>query len=258
MNQKELIRTFKRLLYIVLLFTAAALVISFIERKEASPANQVKIEIDRLPDGNRMINEKDVLLTIERSFGFELEGLPLGSVDVERLERVLEEDPFILNADVFIDARNGVNIRIIQREPILRIIDNNGLNYYLDRDGFKMPLSKHFSARVLVATGNIPPHVPDFLVRDRHILKDLYLLSHDLRNNEFYNALIDQVYVSNRGELSLIPKVGKQKIHLGKYTNINDKLNRLKIFYQEGMPYEGWRKYSSIDLRYKGQVVCQK
>ena len=32
------------------------------------------------------------------------------------LERVLEEDPFILDAETFIDAQNKVNIHIVQRE----------------------------------------------------------------------------------------------------------------------------------------------
>jgi cell division protein FtsQ len=35
-------------------------------------------------------------------------------------------------------------------------------------------------------------------------------------------------------------------------------LNRLKIFYKEGMPYEGWRKYETINLKYSGQVVCKR
>ena len=36
------------------------------------------------------------------------------------------------------------------------------------------------------------------------------------------------------------------------------RLRRLKTFYREGLPYEGWRKYSSFDLRYADQVVARK
>jgi cell division protein FtsQ len=70
--------------------------------------------------------------------------------------------------------------------------------------------------------------------------------------------LIEQIYVSNTGEFTLIPKVGDQKILFGNYTNVKDKLENLKIFYQEGMPYEGWQKYRTINLKYKGQVVCER
>lgn len=258
MNSKELIKTLKKLSWVALLFAAAAVVISAIEKKETSQVAEVLIDIAPLKDSTWMIRNGDILLTIERSFGYALESLPIVSVDVERLERILENDPFILNADVFLDARNRVNIKIEQRQPILRIIDNNQLNYYLDRDGKKMPLSNHFAARVLVATGNIPPFVPDFLSQDKHVLKDLFLMTETILQDQFMNAMVEQIYVSNRGEYSIVPKIGDQKIILGSYHNLDEKIERLKIFYQEALPYEGWRKYKTIDLRYEGQVVCKK
>ena len=64
--------------------------------------------------------------------------------------------------------------------------------------------------------------------------------------------------MSNLGEFTLIPKIGDQKILLGKVMDAGQKLERLKIFYREGMPYEGWRKYKTIDVRFAGQVVCKK
>ena len=74
----------------------------------------------------------------------------------------------------------------------------------------------------------------------------------------FYSALVEQIYLSNVGEYILIPKVGQQKIILGPYEEIEDKLERLKIFYKQGIPYEGWQKYKSINLKFKDQVVCKK
>jgi cell division protein FtsQ len=248
----------KRLAIIALIFIAAAVVVSTMQKKEASLAKEVIIEVTPLREGHSFIDNDDIKVSIQRSFGYDLEGLPLGSVDIERLERVLEEDPFILDAEAYIDGRNRIHIEVEQREPILRIIDNNGLNYYLDGSGFKMPLSKHFAARVLVASGNIPPHVPDFKERDKHVLKDLYELTSMILADDFFKALIEQIHVSNRGEFTLAPKVGRQKILFGTFTDAEEKFENLKIFYNEALPYEGWRKYQTIDLRYKGQVVCKK
>ncbi len=255
MNRKELNKMLVRIGWIAGLFGAAVLVISAVEKKEASLTKEILIDIQPLNDGNKLIDRQDILTTIDRSFGFKLEGLPLGEVDVERLERILEEDPFVLDADVFIDAKNNINIGIDQRAPILRIIDNNGLNYYLDKEGRKLPLSKHFSARVLVATGNIPPHTLGFLDRKRHRLKDLFELSQLILEDPFFNALVEHIHVSNQGEYVLIPKLGKQKIYLGRYSNAKDKLENLKIFYEEGLTREGWNKYVALDARYKGQVI---
>jgi cell division protein FtsQ len=254
----ELNHILKRLTGIALLFAAGVMVISAVERKESSEVVEIKVNINPLESGNSLLNDKDILNTIERSFGYPLTALPVGEVDIERLEKVLESDPIIANADAFIGADNAITIDIDQREPLLRIIDNNGLNYYLDVDGSKMPLSKHFSPRVLVATGNIPPHTPDFMQRKRHLLKDLFELTMFIRNDEFLQSMIEQIHLNNRGEFTLVPKIGDHLIQLGRMHDMEDKLSRLKIFYKEGMPYEGWRKYDAVDLRYKGQVVCKR
>ncbi len=239
------------------LFLFFMLIVSAVERKEESRVANMDVSIDPLPGGYLLIDAEDVRQLIKRSFGYHLEEQPLGILNVERVERVLEEDPFVLDAEVHINAKNEVKIKVFQREPVLRIVDDNGLNYYLDGEGIKLPLSKHFTARVLVATGNIPPHSPDFLQRKKHILKDLFHLAKLILDDEFLKSLLEQIYVS-KGEFVLIPKVGEQKILLGKFDNVEDKLKRLKIFYEEGIPYEGWQKYRTINLKYNNQVVCKR
>lgn len=258
MNSPANIRMMKRLFWIGLFFLVAGMIISAVEKKKSRSARDLIIEIERLPDGNTLVDREDILLTLERSFGHRLAGVPLGGINMERVERVLEEDPFIFNADAYIDAQSKIHIELTQREPILRIIDKNGLNYYLDRFGKKMPLSLHFSARALVATGSIPPFVPNFLQRKKHAIKDLFELTHAIRSDDFMNALVEQIYLSENGDFTLIPKLGQQKVILGAYENIEDKFERLKIFYQEGIPYEGWQKYQTINLTFDGQVVCKK
>ena len=241
-----------------ILLLIAAVAISAAQKKMSRDAKDVFISIEYLEDGNTFISREDILLTIERSFGHVLAGIPIGALNVERVERVLEADPFIKAADVYINARSEVHVTVEQRKPILRVIDKNGLSYYLDAEGNKMPLSKHFTARVLVASGNIPPFVPDFMEQERHPLKNLFLLTHNILEDELLNPLVEQVYVDQRKEFTLIPKIGKQKIIIGAYDRIDDKIARLKTFYKEAIPYTGWQKYKAINLKYKGQVVAKK
>ncbi len=253
----ELNSTLKRLLWVALFFVSVGFVISAVTQKGKALVQEVKIVVNPLPDGHLLITPEDIRLTIERSFGFQLEALPISSVDIDRLERVLEAEPFILAADVYIDARDKVNIEVEQRLPVLRIIDHNGLNYYLDASGTKMPLSAHFSARVLVATGNIPPHETNFRKKENNVLNQVFELANTIRSDEFLFAMIQQIYVNNRSEMTLVPMVGNQKISFGRYQNVEDKLENLKVFYQEGMPYRGWQEYRQISLMYDGQVVCK-
>ena len=121
-----------------------------------------------------------------------------------------------------------------------------------------MPASKNFAARVLVATGNLAPYTAEFRNKRKSTLKDLFNLTQTLMADEFLASFIQQVHVNNAGDFILVPLIGDQKIVLGSTRKLEDKLRRLKIFYQEGMPYEGWRKYETINLKYNGQVVCKK
>lgn len=259
MDKKELVHTGKRLMWIAFFFLVAMMIISAIESKKAKPAQEVLINIEHLPDGNDLISKEDINIAIERSFGFNLTGIPVGEIDVARVERVLKNDPFILGADVYVDASNKLHIKVEQREPHLRVIDKNGLNYYLDEFGKKMPLSKHFAARVIVATGNIPPFDKNFLQRKKsNTLKDLFELTNIFLEDEFLYHLIEQIYVTNSGEYYLIPKLGDQTIILGDLDNLDEKLFYLETFYKEAIPYKGWQKYKTINLKFKGQVVAGK
>jgi cell division protein FtsQ len=216
------------------------------------------VKVEPLDGGNFLIDSSDVIRLIRRNLDATIDDQSAGALDVDRIERFLEEDPFVKNAEVVITANSKVKIFIEQREPIMRVMDAMGAQYYVDKDGFRVPLSKHFTARTLVANGNIQPHTPDFMEKKRHGMKDLFQLASLIANDDLWKAMIEQVYVTNRHEFVMIPKVGDQSIVLGKFENVDEKLERLKIFYLEGMSREGWNKYRKIDLRYDGQVVCER
>lgn len=249
---------YNRLLWVGFLGLVGLILYSAIGRKQNSFAEGVEVEVMALESGDKLISERDVRQALLRSFGNTLEGTELAGLEVERMERVLEEDPFVLDAETYIDQRNVFHVKIQQREPVLRVLDNNGGNYYLDKNGVKMPPSKNFAARVLVATGNVAPYTQDFRKKKRTTLKDLFALTETLMADEFFNSFIQQIHISNTGDFILIPLIGDQKIILGSARRLEEKLGRLKIFYQQGMPYTGWRIYETINLKYNGQVVCKK
>jgi len=257
MNRSTL-KMLKNLAIIALLFLIAALIIWTVQQKKQKKAQEMRINIEQLASGHNLISEVDVKETLMKSFAVSLVGLPLGAINMERVEEVLEADPFVLDAEVYVDAQQVIFINVRQREPILRVIDDNGLNYYLDKEGNKMPLSKHFTANVLVANGNIPPHVTNFLTKRKHALRDLFELTNRILNDKFLRAMIEQIYVNDKGEYILTPILGNQKILLGPYENIENKFFRLKTFYKEAIPYAGWKRYKTINLKFKNQVVCKK
>ena len=122
-------------------------------------------------------------------------------------------------------------------------------NYYIDNMGSVMPLSRHYVAHVLVASGYI---------NKEFAMNELYHFVQFLQDNEFWNNQIDQIYVDADQEVELIPLVGNHKILLGSFDDYQKKLDNLKLFYEQAIPKVGWEKYSLINLKYRNQIVCTK
>lgn len=248
-----------KLLWVVGGILLTMMIISAVSQKRESVTKSIIINVETLPDSSKLITEKDILTTLTRSMGRNPEGMPIEELDLKRMEeRVLEKDPFISDADVFVDARSRLHIDIKQREPFLRIIDAGGRNYYLDKDGRYMPTSINFTARVPVATGYIPSYTPEYREKKNGTLRHLFAFAEKIHNDEFMSALTEQIFVNKKREFIVIPKIGKQKLLFGKNRDVEEKFKRLKIFYAEGMPYEGWQKFATINLQYEGQVVCKR
>jgi cell division protein FtsQ len=172
------------------------------------------------------------------------------------MEREIRKNPFVYQAQVFTDQSQNVVVDIVQKRPILRVINNDGVSYYISEKNDRIPLSDNFTTHVAIALGNIETHRDT--KRDSSVQTALYNLVQFVRKDEFLNALVDQVYVYENGDMDVIPKVGGQTIRFGAADDMAAKFERLKIFYNEGLKKVGWTKYKTIDLRFKDQVVCEK
>ena len=94
---------------------------------------------------------------------------------------------------------------------------------------------------------------------DSIVLLQLFQWAQYLQRDTLIGSLIDHCYVQESGELELFTKFGYHSIEFGRAdAEMGEKFEKLKTFYREGMTRVGWEKYSSINLKYKGQVVCVK
>jgi len=161
-------------------------------------------------------------------------------------------------------------LKIELRKPIARIFNSYGQSFYIDDDGFMMNRSDLHTARVLIFSGFIKDKfshksVPEIINNDslKSIRKidEIYRISSYVCKDTLMSKLIGQVYLEKNGDFILIPLLGDQKIIFGSaYSEqeIKEKFDRLKVFYEEAMPYEGWDKYDEISVKYEGQIVCRK
>ena len=238
----------------------AVLAISAVSSREHAHVATVAPIVLPLPNGSSLVTPGQLLEQLAASFTKPMDELSLQEIDIKRVEEVIEAQAFVASADAFVDDDLQLNIIVKQRVPLLRVIAESGQNYYLDEDGIRMPLSNNHTARVPVVTGNVMLWSDTFMEEPDNQLRQLVDFTRYLREDEFLSALIEQVYINNNGEWILAPKVGDQIIHLGRYgvEVTSERMQRLKTFYREGLPYEGWRKYKSFDLRYNDQVVARK
>ncbi len=215
------------------------------------------------------LNENEVLnrLKTHQLFG---DRKKVSDLDVFRVEAIFDTMPEVRNVEVFKSLKGLWTIDLELIRPIARVFPDNEKSYYLDSDGNKMQRSSIHTARTLIFSGSIPDKfdeenlssiINNDSLKSIRLLDDIYRISNYVCKDPLLLSLIGQVYLDKYQDFILIPVVGKHKIIFGKASTVKevaDKFHRLKVFYKEALPFEGWNKYTEIILKYEGQVVCRK
>ncbi len=204
--------------------------------------------------------------------GIRIKGQPVEGIPVKKLHQLLAKNPYIKKATISINVNGVVKANILQRDPLIRVMDQDFNQCIIDREGHRMPVNPFFPVRLKVANGNIRSlkkskidTVMNESGRGYTLVKALppdlekiHKIASKLEEDTLTSALIEQIYFNDMREIELVPKVGDQLIILGDTTSLNEKLRNLRIFYSEGMRNLAWNNYKVINLKYKNQVVCSK
>lgn len=260
-NPKRMSFIIKRLSLMAGGFAVILLIVAAVQYRKKSIVSDdgLTITIINNEAENKFIRERDVIELLFKEFRHAIVGQSLEQIDIEEIEQILEENMFIKDADVYVDALNKVHITIEQRVPIARIMDEVESSYYLDEEGNYVRISPKFTARVMVVTGKIGRYSENYRNVPNHRLGRVLKLIQFIHADPFWKAQFEQIHIDHTGEATLIPKIGDHKVKFGvPNEDIKDKFHRLAIFYQDGLPVEGWNKYKSISLSFKGQIVAQK
>ena len=67
-------------------------------------------------------------------------GKKMGDINTRLLEEELSQHPLIENVECYRTPGCKIGIEVTQRLPILRVMANNGDNYYIDNKGKIMPI----------------------------------------------------------------------------------------------------------------------
>jgi len=196
-----------------------------------------------------------------------VEGKPMSSIDFSMMEKRTMTNPYLQSAQIYATIDGRIRIEVAQRNPVIRVINYNNEHFYIDNNGVFMPIGDDYSTRVPVASGYIFDRITqrslDFAVpmlktSCKPVLEQVYEIALFIQNDGFWSSQIEQIYVNEKFEIELVPRVGNHTILLGNSEGLESKMGNLLRFYQDGASKLGWQSYSKLNLKFANQVVCTK
>lgn len=198
---------------------------------------------------NSFILAEDVKKFLTDEYG-ECIGMPVDSIDLTAIEDILDSKSAVLNSEAYVTRNGRLNIEIVQRMPIVRFVGKDG-GYYADRFGRAFPLQKTYASRVQAVDGCIPSMTDtagiERIVRLVNFIED---------SNEWRNRIVS-ISIDSTGNLTLIPRKGQEKFLFGQPVEIEAKMERMKLYYTSIIPATDSSRYSTVDLKYSGQIICK-
>jgi cell division protein FtsQ len=224
------------------------------QHKNRKKCTDIRIEISGIEE-HMFIDEKDVLELIQTKG--KVKGTAVASLNLRAMETSLETNPWVRNAEMYIDNQQVLQVQIEERQPIARVFTVQGSSFYLDSSGMRLPLSEKLSARVPMFTGypsdNIKLSKPDSL-----LLRDIVTIGQYILADSFWMAQVAQIDIEPGRQFEMIPVVGDHIVAIGNADELDAKFNRLYTFYKQAWLQKGIHYYERLNVQYDKQVVAVK
>ncbi|MFD2202295.1 cell division protein FtsQ/DivIB [Shivajiella indica] len=247
---------FKKGFLFTILIIVLVVFIGFIEKKSAERKfNGVEVYVKAVSDVY-FVDEKEILGTLQTEFPLLKQGLSLSEINLNRIEKKVESHPFVKNAEVYGDQKGNVRVEIEQHVPIARITRPRAADGYISSEGLILPTSNKYTSRVLILYGGYAEALLETKDLNKSNPKLLELIRH-IQEDPFWKAQITELEIGRKNDIKMHQQVGKQVIEFGDASEIEEKFKKINLFYDEILPSKGWNTYSRINVKYKGQIVCE-
>tara|TARA_B100000475_G_scaffold79923_1_gene57660 strand:- start:36 stop:746 length:711 start_codon:yes stop_codon:yes gene_type:complete len=231
------LKILKLLLITVLLF----FLLSFTLKNEHKNERKINlIEFDMSME--RFVTKEEILTSC---FNWQDDN-QIQNLDVAKIEENIRKIPQINDVNVYLNHDGNIDIKLNERVPILRIYDGES-SYYLDENCKIMPLSKLFTARKLIVSGDLKNFTIDEVCK-------LYSI---IESNDFFKNLITQISLK-KNNIVLITRIRNLEINIGDLDFLETKFNNLMSFYNKIVKFKGWDYYYEVNLKYCNQIICSK
>jgi cell division protein FtsQ len=207
--------------------------------------NVEEISIKFLGNNDLYITEDAVNKLLIQNYG-SLKNRAKEQVVLNTIESLITSNSMVKNAQVYLTIDGKLISEVVQRKPIGRVEDVS--KFYLDDSGKRMPLSRHYSARVPIITGVITGKS----------LEDAYVILEYINKNTFLSQNVIGIHIEKEGEYQLKFRLEDFVVNLGGVENLDEKFKNFMAFYVKAAKDNTLEKYASVSLKFENQVVCTK
>lgn len=232
------------------------LLVAAIQDKDAGKCKSIQVKFEG-KDDNFFIESKDIKSLITKDKNLNPIGKSIADINIAELESVVDQDPWVKNAEIYFDNGQQLNIKVTQREPVARVFTFSGNSFYLDGAGEHIPVSSRYAARVPVFTG-FPTDAEKLQKPDSLLAAQIVDMGIYIGNDPFWMAQVEQLMITDDRRFEFIPKLGDQVIAFGEGIDIEKKFTKLLAFYKEGLNKVGWNNYTRINIAFENEVVCTR
>lgn len=210
---------------------------------------------------NSFVSAADVKKYLDREYG-DYVGQFLDSIDLVKVERIVDGRSAVHKSQAYTTRDGMLNVRVTQRVPIVRFQKEDG-GFYADAEGFLFPLQSSYSSRVQIIDGQIPlkansgykGEITD--EKEKEWLRKVLEVVNYMESSKVWKDKIVQITVTDGGELTLVPRQGKEKFQFGQPDDIAGKFRKMEMYYTHILPEKGSEAYTSVNVEYDGQIVCR-
>lgn len=208
----------------------------------------------------RFVAKEDVEKWLDKEYRA-YAGLRLDSVNLAAIESIVLGHSAVRSCEAWLTDDGTLHIELTQRQPAVRF-DEGTNGYYCDAEGFIFPLQARGSVEVPLVDGKLPLHVARGFkgapadASEREWLGKILAMAAYMKGTPWEED-IDRITVQDDGNLVLTPVSGKEKFIFGPPVRVPEKFSLMEKYYTAVAPSKEAGHYTTVDVRYKGQLVCR-
>jgi cell division protein FtsQ len=212
---------------------------------------------------NRFITPREIRQYLDQELEGGYIGVQMDSIDLTRIEEILDSKSAILKSQAFTTKDSILNVVVTQKKPVVRF-QKGTKGFYAVEDCSLFPLQETYTSHVMVVDGYVPLKIehgyrgrPDTEEECRWLERIVAMVKY-IESSRTWQGKIVQITVLQDGDLMLIPREGKERFVFGQPYELEEKFEKMGLYYKSIRNEKGEDAYRTVDLRFEGQIVCRK